>query len=199
MTETGMNVSNHIDPEHRKAKSVGFPLDFVEIRIVDRNGDDVKKSEVGEVWIRGEHVFQGYWQMPEKTAEAFVDGWFRTGDLGYQDPDDGDRLYLVGRAKELIITGGFNVYPKEIENVLEAHDTVKESAVIGLPDRDFGEKVVAAIALKPETDVTPEALIEHCKTRLASYKCPKQIFFVDQLPRNAMGKLQKNIIAQQLG
>jgi malonyl-CoA/methylmalonyl-CoA synthetase len=197
MTETGMNVSNHIDPEHRKAKSVGFPLASVEIRIVDRNGDDVQKSEVGEVWIRGENVFQGYWGMPEKTAEAFVDGWFRTGDLGFQDPDDNDRLYLVGRAKELIITGGFNVYPKEIENVLESHEFVKESAVIGLPDQDFGEKVVAAIALKSEINITPEVLIKHCKTRLASYKCPKQIFFVEQLPRNAMGKLQKNILVEQ--
>jgi malonyl-CoA/methylmalonyl-CoA synthetase len=197
MTETGMNVSNHIDPEHRKAESVGFPLASVEIRIVDRNGDDLQKSEVGEVWIRGENVFQGYWGMPEKTAEAFVDGWFRTGDLGFQDPDDNDRLYLVGRAKELIITGGFNVYPKEIENVLESHEFVKESAVIGLPDQDFGERVVAAIALKSEINITPEVLIKHCKTRLASYKCPKQIFFVEQLPRNAMGKLQKNILVEQ--
>ena len=198
MTETGMNASNLIHPDHRKAKSVGFPLASVQVRIVDRNGVDVQKSEVGEVWIRGENVFQGYWGMPEKTAEAFLDGWFRTGDLGFQDPDDSDRLYLVGRAKELIITGGFNVYPKEIENVLESHEFVKESAVIGLPDQDFGEKVVAAIALKSEINITTEALIEHCKTRLASYKCPKQIFFVDKLPRNAMGKLQKNILAQQL-
>jgi len=198
MTETGMNASNSIVLEQRKAKSVGFPLASVEMRIVDRNGDDVQKSEVGEVWIRGENVFQGYWRMPEKTAEAFVDGWFRTGDLGFQDPDDNDRLYLVGRAKELIITGGFNVYPKEIENVLESHEFVKESAVIGLPDQDFGEKVVAAIALKSEIKITTEALIEHCKTRLASYKCPKQIFFVEQLPRNAMGKLQKNILIEQL-
>jgi malonyl-CoA/methylmalonyl-CoA synthetase len=136
--------------------------------------------------------------MPEKTVEAFADGWFRTGDLGFQDPDDNDRLYLVGRAKELIITGGFNVYPKEIENVLESHEFVKESAVIGLPDQDFGERVVAAIALKSEINVTPEVLIKHCKTRLASYKCPKQIFFVEQLPRNAMGKLQKNILVEQL-
>lgn len=197
MTETGMNASNPIHHDHRKAKSVGFPLDSVEIRIIDRHGDDVQKSEVGEVWVRGENVFQGYWGMPEKTAEAFVDGWFCTGDLGFQDPDDSDRLYLVGRAKELIITGGFNVYPKEIENVLDSHASVKESAVIGLPDQDFGERVVAAIALKIEINIAPEVLIEHCKTRLASYKCPKQIFFVDQLPRNAMGKLQKNILVEQ--
>lgn len=198
MTETGMNASNLIEADYRKAKSVGFPLAGVAIRIVDQDGKDVQMSEVGEVWIRGDNVFQGYWEMPEKTAESFVDRWFRTGDLGFQDPDDNGRLYLVGRAKELIITGGFNVYPKEIENVIEGHEAVKESAVLGLEDRDFGERVVAAIALKETANITPEALIEHCKSRLATYKCPKQIFFIAKLPRNAMGKIQKNILAQQL-
>ncbi len=198
MTETGMNASNHITPEHRKAKSVGFPLEGVEIRIVNPDGNDVAIAEVGEVWIRGANIFQGYWGMPDKTAESFTDGWFHTGDLGFQDPDDGNRLYLVGRAKELIITGGFNVYPKEIENVLESHESVKESAVVGLPDTDFGEKVVAAIALKEAINITPEELIAHCKIRLAAYKCPKQIFFVTELPRNAMGKIQKNILVQQI-
>jgi malonyl-CoA/methylmalonyl-CoA synthetase len=173
-------------------------LSCVEVRVVNPDGSDVERSEVGEVWIRGANVFQGYWQMPEKTAEAFIDGWFRTGDLGFQDADDRDRLYLVGRAKELIITGGFNVYPKEIENVLESHEAVKESAVIGLLDQDFGEKVVAAIAFKDGMSIAPEALIAHCKAYLASYKCPKQIFFVRSLPRNAMGKIQKNILAQQI-
>lgn len=198
MTETGMNVSNHIMPAHRKAKSVGFPLEGVEIRIVNPDGNDVAIAEVGEVWIRGANIFQGYWGMPDKTAESFTDGWFHTGDLGFQDPDDGNRLYLVGRAKELIITGGFNVYPKEIENVLESHESVRESAVVGLPDADFGEKVVAAIALQEAINITPEELIAHCKIRLAAYKCPKQIFFVSELPRNAMGKIQKNILVQQI-
>jgi len=198
MTETGMNTSNSIEPDQRKAKSVGFPLEGVEIRIVNADGEDVQISEVGEVWIRGANVFQGYWQMPEKTAESFVNGWFRTGDLGFQDPNDRNRLHLVGRAKELIITGGFNVYPKEIENVLESHEFVKESAVVGLPDPDLGEKVVAAIALKDAMNITAEVLISHCKTRIATYKCPKQIFFVAELPRNAMGKIQKNILVQQI-
>ena len=198
MTETGMNASNHIAPEHRKAKSVGFPLEGVEIRIVNSDGNNVAIAEIGEVWIRGANIFQGYWGMPDKTAESFTDGWFHTGDLGFQDPDDGNRLYLVGRAKELIITGGFNVYPKEIENVLESHESVKESAVVGLPDNDFGEKVVAAIALNEAINITPEELIAHCKIRLAAYKCPKQIFFVTELPRNAMGKIQKNILVQQV-
>ena len=198
MTETGMNASNPINSLDRKAKSVGFPLEGVEIRIVNFDGEDAEGSEVGEVWVRGTNVFQGYWQMPEKTAESFVNGWFQTGDLGFQDVNDGNRLYLVGRAKELIITGGFNVYPKEIENVLESHEFVRESAVVGFPDLDFGEKVVAAIALKDTMSITAQELIDYCKKHLAAYKCPKQIFFVTELPRNAMGKIQKNILALQI-
>ncbi|MBI5439743.1 MAG: AMP-binding protein, partial [Deltaproteobacteria bacterium] len=133
MTETGMNTSNLLDPPGRVAKSVGYPLPGVAIRVVGPDGTDVAPGDVGEVWIRGDNVFKGYWEMPEKTAESFVGGWFRSGDLGYQDPGDGGRLFLVGRGKELIITGGYNVYPKEIENVLESHEAVKEAAVIGLP------------------------------------------------------------------
>jgi malonyl-CoA/methylmalonyl-CoA synthetase len=128
-----------------------------------------------------------------------VDGWFRSGDLGFRDPDDGGRLYLVGRAKELIITGGYNVYPKEIENVLDAHDAVKESAVVGIPDEEFGEVVVAVVVRREgAAPVPPEALVAHCKAHLASYKCPKQLFIVPELPRNAMGKIQKNRIVESL-
>lgn len=198
MTETGMNVSNPIEPEQRQPKSVGFPLNGVEIRIVDSDGIDLTMGEVGEVWIRGENVFQGYWQMPDKTAESFVDGWFRSGDLGYLDPRDRGRLYLVSRAKELIITAGFNVYPKEVENVLESHPYVKESAVIGMPDRSFGEKVVAAIVLHEGMDATNQEIIAYCKGYLAPYKCPKKIFKVTEIPRNAMGKIQKHILLQRL-
>ncbi len=195
MTETGMNVSNPIDPPLRKAKSVGYPLAGVSIRVVGEDGSDVAPGDVGEVWIRGDNVFRGYWGMPEKTRESFVKGWFRSGDLGYQDPKDGGRLYLVGRAKELIITGGYNVYPKEVESVLESHEAVKEAAVAGLPDEEFGEKVVAVVVPKEgRGSLLPEALIEHCKGRLASYKCPKRIAIVAELPRNAMGKIQKNLI-----
>jgi len=199
MTETGMIASNRIDPAHRKAKSVGYPLAGVEIRVVQEGGADVRPGEVGEVWIRGDNVFRGYWGMPGKTEESFVDGWFRSGDLGFQDPGDGGRLYLVGRAKELIITGGYNVYPKEIENVLDAHEAVKESAVVGLPDEEFGEKVVAVVVPKEGiAPVAPEAFVEHCKTHLASYKCPKRVFIVPDLPRNAMGKIRKNRIVESL-
>ena len=122
--------------------------------------------------------------MPGKTQESFVKGWFRTGDLGYQDPEDRGRLYLVGRAKVLIITGGYNVYPTEVETILESHEAVRESAAIGLPDEEFGEKVVAVVLLKEgKGSLLPEARVEHCKRRLAPYKCPRQIAIVAELPR----------------
>jgi len=195
MTETGMNASNLIDPAQRKAKSVGYPLAGVAIRVVGDDGSDVPPGEVGEVWLRGDNVFPGYWGMPGKTEESFVGGWFRSGDLGYLDPKDRGRLYLVGRAKELIISGGYNVYPKEIENVLESHEAVRESAAVGLPDEDFGEKVVAVVVLREGSgSLLPEVLVEHCRSRLAAYKCPKQIAIIEDLPRNAMGKIQKNRI-----
>jgi len=200
MTETGMIASNTLDPRGRKPKSVGYPLPGVEIRVVSPNREDVSPGEVGEVWIRGENVFKGYWQMPEKTRESFHEGWFKSGDLGYSDPDDNARLYLVGRAKELVITGGYNVYPKEVEDVLTSHEAIKEAAVIGLPDEDFGERVTAVV-VRTEGDATPspESVIDYCKSRLAGYKCPKVVFFVAELPRNAMGKLQKNVLARQFG
>jgi malonyl-CoA/methylmalonyl-CoA synthetase len=198
MTETGMIASNSLEPEGRKAKSVGYPLPGVEIRIAGASGEDVPMGEVGEVLIRGDNVFKGYWAMPKKTEESFVDGWFRSGDLGYRDPEDGGRLYLVGREKELIITGGYNVYPKEVENLLESHEAVRESAVIGLPDEDFGERVTAVVALESEdSSATPESLVEFCRKHLASYKCPKQVIVVRSLPRNSMGKLQKGKLVEQ--
>jgi malonyl-CoA/methylmalonyl-CoA synthetase len=136
--------------------------------------------------------------MAEKTREAFVDGWFRTGDLGWCDPADGDRLYLAGRAKELIVSGGFNVYPKEVENVLEGHPAVKEVAVFGLPDDDFGERVVAVVVPKEGAgDLAEGDLIARCREHLAGYKCPRQVHLAAELPRNAMGKLQKNLLAEK--
>ncbi|MGB6063482.1 MAG: AMP-binding protein [Desulfomonilaceae bacterium] len=198
MTETGMITSNPFDPSRRKPGSVGYPLPGLEIRVVTKSGDDVRPGEVGEVWVRGESVFKGYRGMPEKTRESFQDGWFKSGDLGYQDPGDSARLYLVGRVKELIITGGYNVYPKEVEDVLASHTAIQEAAVIGLPDADLGEKVTAILV--PEDGSAPpssELIMSHCKSCLASYKCPKAVFFVDKLPRNAMGKIQKNELCNQ--
>ncbi|MEW6349206.1 MAG: AMP-binding protein [Thermodesulfobacteriota bacterium] len=197
MTEAGMIASNPIDSAGRIAGSVGFPLPGVSIRVVDPDGADKPPGEVGEVWIRGDNVFQGYWGMPEKTAESFHEGWFKTGDLGYLDAQERGRLFLVGRAKELIITGGYNVYPKEIEDVLESHGSVTEAAVVGLPDEDFGERVIAVVCLGGREAASAEQLIGYCRERLAGYKCPKQVFVVDALPRNAMGKLQKNVLVKQ--
>ena len=195
MTEAGMITSHPFDPVGRKPRSVGYPLPGVRVRVVSESGEDVKPGDVGEVWVQGDNVFKGYWQMPEKTRESFEQGWFKTGDVGYQDPADGHRLYLVGRAKELIITGGYNVYPKEIENTLERHEGVQEAAVVGIPDEDYGEKVTAVVVLKKDQSrVKPEEMIDFCKNHMASYKCPKQIFVVDQLPRNAMGKIQKDVL-----
>jgi malonyl-CoA/methylmalonyl-CoA synthetase len=198
MTEAGMITSNPTDLSGRKARSVGYPLPGVQVRVVSPAGIDAAPSEVGEVWIRGDNLFTGYWGMPEKTAESFQEGWFKTGDLGYQDSEDGNRLYLVGRAKELIITGGYNVYPKEIEDILESHGTVREAAVVGRPDDDLGEQVIAVVSLKEAGGVSAEELVKFCKERLAGYKCPKQVFVMDSLPRNAMGKLQKNLLVEQL-
>jgi malonyl-CoA/methylmalonyl-CoA synthetase len=191
MTEAGMIASNPYAPEKRKAKSVGYPLDGVQLRVVDANGADVISGVVGEVWIRGNTIFKGYWRQSEKTAEAFQDGWFKSGDLGYQDPADGERLFLVGRAKELIISGGLNVYPKEVENILEDHETVLEAVVYGRPDEDLGERVLAAVVLRDGAAPSPEGLRAYCRGRLAPYKCPKEIIPLSALPRNAMGKIQK--------
>jgi malonyl-CoA/methylmalonyl-CoA synthetase len=197
-TETIMNTSNLIEESGRKAKSVGYPLPGVEIRIMSEDGKDVEPGKVGEVWIKGNNVCKGYWQMPEKTEESFVGPWYKSGDLGYQDPDDGMRLYLVGRSKELIISGGYNVYPKEVEDVLERHEAVADSAVIGLPDEDFGERVTAVVVKKGSApSASAEELIDFCKQKLASYKCPKNVFFRNQLPRNAMGKIQKNQLQKE--
>jgi malonyl-CoA/methylmalonyl-CoA synthetase len=198
MTETGMNTSNLIEESGRKAKSVGYPLPGVQTRVMDQDGKDVEPGSVGEVWIRGNNVFKGYWQMSQKTEESFCDGWFKSGDMGYQDPRDGMRLYLVGRSKELIITGGYNVYPKEIENVIERHGSVDETAVIGLPDEDFGEKVTAVVVTKRDSPPIEESeLLDFCRKSLAGYKCPKAVFFRSELPRNAMGKIQKHLLQEE--
>ncbi len=198
MTEAQMITSNPFDVDGRIPQSVGFPLPGTEIRVVSDAGGDVEPGDVGEVWLRGDNIFKGYWQMPEKTRESFSDGWFRSGNLGYQDPQDKMRLYLVGRAKELIITGGYNVYPKELENVLESHEAVLEAAVVGIPDEDFGERVTAFVVLRSGTEgFSQEELIGFCKNHLAAYKCPKTVLPISELPRNAMGKIQKQVLQQK--
>lgn len=198
MTETGMITSNPYEETDRTAGSVGFPLPGVEIRIFDKDGKDVRPGEVGEICIKGSNVFKGYWRNSEKTEESFVSSWFKSGDLGYQDPNDKMRLYIVGRQKEMIITGGYNVYPKEVETVIEQNEGVHESAVFGTVDDDLGEKVVAAVLGKEDSKrITEREIIAFCKRRLASYKCPKHVFFVNKLPRTLTGKLQKHTLKRQ--
>jgi malonyl-CoA/methylmalonyl-CoA synthetase len=192
-----MNTSNPYDGA-RKPGAVGLPLPGVEIRIADaQTGRALPDGEPGEIEIRGPNVFKGYWRMPEKTASEFrADGFFRSGDVGLIDPDG--YLHIVGRAKDLIITGGYNVYPKEIEDEIAQIAGVAESAVVGLPDKDFGESVAAVLIRTASSQVTPAQVRAALEGRLARYKLPKRIVFARALPRNAMGKVQKNLIREAL-
>ncbi|NGQ93335.1 malonyl-CoA synthase [Rhodobacter sp. HX-7-19] len=191
MTETNMNTSNPYEGE-RRAGTVGFPLPGVELRIL-AEGRDVPVGEVGMIEVRGPNVFAGYWQMPEKTAEELrADGWFITGDLGMRDGDG--YVHIVGRAKDLVITGGYNVYPKEVELVLDEVPGVAESAVIGVPHPDFGEAVFAVLVARKGAGLEAEAVLAAIADRLARFKQPKAAVVVDSLPRNTMGKVQKNLL-----
>ena len=200
MTETGMISSNPLQGE-RRAGSVGLPLPEVAVRVLDEQGAAVPQGEVGVVAVRGPNVCRGYWQMPDKTAAEFrADGFFLTGDLGRIDHDG--YLHLVGRAKDLIISGGLNVYPKEIETVLDAVEGVAESAVFALPHRDLGETVAAAIVLKStalDHARLHEQIMAAARRQLAGFKIPRRIFIVAELPRNAMGKVQKAVLREQFG
>ena len=195
MTETGMNTSNPLAGK-RKAGTVGFPLPGVTARIVDDAGQPVSSNTVGNLQVKGDNVFKGYWRMPDKTAEEFTaDDFFKTGDMATLD-DEG-YISIVGRGKDMVITGGFNVYPKEIEIEIDEIDGVVESAVIGIPHPDFGEAVTAVVARDANhKDCTQENIIAILKPRLANYKIPKRVLFVDELPRNTMGKVQKNLLRE---
>jgi len=195
MSETGMNTANPLNGT-RKPGTVGPPLPGVQCLVVNDADEPLPAGDTGQLWVRGPNVFQGYWQNAEKTKESFTpNGYFKTGDLALID-DDG-YISIVGRSKDLIITGGLNVYPKEIELVLDAIDGVLESAVIGLPHKDFGEAVCAVIVAQPGADLTPDLIYSQVKSRLANFKTPKQIFFLQSLPRNTMGKVQKNQLREQ--
>ena len=188
MTETNMNTSNPYDGE-RRAGTVGFPLPGVELRLM-ADGVEVAPGAVGGIEVRGPNVFAGYWQMPEKTAcELRPDGWFITGDLGQRDVDG--YVQIVGRAKDLVISGGFNIYPIEVEMVLDEQPGVLESAVIGLPHPDFGEAVFAVLVARKGQTIDPAAVVHGLRDRLARFKQPKAAVVLDALPRNAMGKVQK--------
>ncbi|HUH86423.1 MAG TPA: malonyl-CoA synthase [Pusillimonas sp.] len=210
MSETVMLTSNPYDACQglRMAGTVGRPLPGVQARVVNDNDIPLDPGQIGHVQVRGPNVFSGYWRMPEKTREEFTaDGWFRTGDLGRWGSvldDDGkviqpvpdDYLSIVGRGKDLIITGGFNVYPKEIESFIDDIPGVAESAVIGVPHVDFGEAVIAVVVPAADQAIDPEALKAGLKQRIANFKVPKHIVLVEQLPRNTMGKVQKNVLRE---
>ena len=193
MTETNMNTSNPYDGD-RVPGAVGFPLPGVSLRVTDpETGKELARDEIGMIEVKGPNVFKGYWRMPEKTkAEFRDDGFFITGDLG--KIDDKGYVHIVGRGKDLVISGGFNVYPKEIESEIDAMPGVVESAVIGVPHADFGEGVTAVLVCNKGADVTEASVLKALDGRLAKFKMPKRVFVVDELPRNAMGKVQKNIL-----
>lgn len=196
MTETNMNTSNPYEGA-RIPGSVGKPLPGVELRITDpETGAVLPQGEIGMIEVRGPNVFKGYWRMPEKTkAELRDDGFFITGDLGHIDPQG--YVYISGRGKDLIISGGFNVYPAEVEGAVEALAGVAECAVIGVPHADFGEGVVAVVTPKPGTVLDEKQMVTALAGELAKYKLPKRIYFTDSLPRNAMGKVQKNLLREE--
>jgi long-chain acyl-CoA synthetase len=187
LTETSPALTSTSVGGRPKPGSIGRPLPGVELRLVTDDGDDAEEGDPGQVVVRGANVFGGYWQHPDETAEALRDGWFRTGDIAIAD-EDGD-LYIVDRIRDLILVSGFNVYPKEIEDAVQAHPKVEECAVIGVPDAHTGEQVKALVVLKDGAEASEEELVAFCQTRLASFKVPKIIEFVAQIPRNAAGKV----------
>jgi len=197
MTEAGMITSNPYRGGERIAGTVGYALPGISVRVASQDGKILPPNEVGVLEVKGPNVFKGYWRNPEKTKEEFrPDGYFITGDLATMAEDG--RVTIVGRAKDLIISGGFNVYPKEIEEELNALPGVNESAVVGVPHPDFGEGVIAILTPEPGAKVPSEAeVISALSNRLAKFKLPKRVFVLDELPRNAMGKVQKGELRAQ--
>ena len=198
MTETNMNTSNPYDGQ-RIAGTVGFPLPGVTVRVTSPDSGKVLAcDETGMIEVQGPNVFKGYWRMPEKTKSEFRDdGFFITGDLGKIDRQG--YVHIVGRGKDLVISGGYNIYPKEVESEIDLLPGVVESAVIGVAHPDFGEGVTAIVVRKAGSELDEQAIFAALRDRLARYKQPKQIIFVDDLPRNTMGKVQKNILREQYG
>ena len=203
MSETIMLTSNpyradarHGKQEERRGGTVGFPLPGVGLRVVDDAGKALPTGEIGNIQVKGPNVFKGYWRMPEKTKEEFsADGWFKTGDVG--KVDDRDYVHIVGRSKDLIISGGYNVYPAEIEGYINDLPGVAESALVGVPHPDFGEVGVAVVIAKPGATLDADAIVAHLKSQLANFKIPKRCFVATELPRNTMGKVQKNLLREQ--
>ncbi len=193
MTETNGTIVYLPFEEHKigseRLKSAGKPYDVVEARIVDTEGNEVPTREVGEIWLKTPSIMKGYWNLPEATAEATEGGWYHSGDAGYVDEEG--YIYVFDRVKDMIVSGGENIYPAEVESALSRHDAVADIAVIGVPSERWGEEVKAIIVKAPGSDITGDDVIEFARTQIAGYKCPKSVDFVDELPRNPSGKLLK--------
>jgi long-chain acyl-CoA synthetase len=192
LSETSPVACQNRPDRERKPGSIGIPIEGTEMTVVDDSGRELPDGEVGEILIRGPNVMKGYWRRPEATREAISDGWLHTGDLGRRDEDG--YFYIVDRMKDLIIRGGYNVFPREVEEVLYEHPDVREAAVVGMPDKDLGEEIGAAVVLREGAGATAEDLKQHVKTQLAAYKYPRQIWFLDELPKGATGKILKREI-----
>ncbi|MES2413720.1 MAG: malonyl-CoA synthase [Pseudomonadota bacterium] len=196
MSETAMLTSNPYSGDERRGGTVGFALPGVTLRVQGDDGQPMPVGEIGGIQVKGPNVFQGYWQMPEKTKEEFTaDGYFRTGDVG--KVDERGYITIVGRSKDLIISGGYNVYPAEIEGYINDMSGVAESALVGVPHPDFGEAGVAVVIAKPGAALDAAQIVANLKSKLANFKIPKRCFVVDELPRNTMGKVQKNLLREQ--
>ena len=206
MTELGGNVLYHPKSDHVRATkgeehllaACGIPMAFAAVKVVDENMNECAPREVGEIVVKGEQLLKGYWNRPEATEEAFKGGWFHTGDMAWRDEEG--FFYIVDRMKDMIITGGENVYSREVEEVIYVHPGVSEAAIIGLPDEVWGERVVAVVAMKQGIeggDAVAAEIIKTCRERLAGYKCPKQVFFIGELPKNVSGKILKRELRDQ--
>jgi fatty-acyl-CoA synthase len=193
-TENGCPTTIQDDEIDRHPSSVGRVTIGVTLRIQDSQGNALPQGEVGEIWVAGPSVVSGYWNAPELTASVTSDGWMNTGDIGFLDPDG--YVYLRGRSRDLIISKGQNIYPAEIENVLSENDDLLEFTVVGVPDEEFGEAVCAVVVAKPDRDVTADDVIDFVRERLASYKKPRHVVFVDKIPRNPGQKVLKNEAAE---
>jgi acyl-CoA synthetase (AMP-forming)/AMP-acid ligase II len=205
MTELGGNVLTHpiaahvraVNGEEHLLAACGVPMTFAVARVVDEEMVELAPGEVGEIIIKGDQLLQGYWNRPEATEEAFRGGWFHTGDMAYRDAEG--FFYIVDRKKDMIITGGENVYSREVEEILYAHPAVAEAAVIGLPDPVWGERVTAVVALRAGASATPQEIMAACRDRLAGFKTPKDVRFVDELPKNVSGKILKRELRERFG
>ena len=186
-----------VEKRMRRLSSIGRPLDDVEVRIVDDEGGDVPLGSVGNIVARGARLMKGYWRRADATAETVRNGWLYTGDLGYADEDG--YIYLAGRARDFIKRGGEMVSPEEVEEALRAHSAIDDAAVIGVPDADWGERVRAVVVLEAGASITESEVIEHCRPRLAGFKRPESVVFVDELPRNPMGKVLKRVLRERYG